>query len=133
VTVVEAHTGTVLGPITLEPGASANFSGVGQFKNIDSADPLLAGVLAQWTYHWFDVHIEDLGEPGSKPRVKPQNCPAAGSGTDAFANPPVFMPANCNCSDFYRIRIYEAFDPASEGPDKTNVIYQVSGYFRRPC
>jgi hypothetical protein len=101
---------------------------VGQFKNIDSDDPNLAFVLAQATYHWFDVHIEDLGEPGNKPRVRPQNCLVAGSGTDAFANPSVFMPADCGCADFYRIRIYEGFDPVTEAPNKTDVIYMVSGY-----
>ena len=110
------------------PDKQIDFAGVGQFKNIDSDDPSLVSVLAQATYHWFDVHIEDLGEPGNKPRVRPQNCPEAGSGTDAFANPSVFLSANCGCADFYRIRIYEAFDPATEAPNKTNVIYEVGGY-----
>ncbi len=113
------------------PVKQIDFAGVGQFKNIESADPLLAGVVAQATYHWFEVHIEDLGEPGSEPRgVEKKNliCAGEGSGTDAFHEPPVFMPASCGCADFYRIRIFAAFDPATEAPDKTNVIYEVFGY-----
>ncbi len=113
------------------PVKQIDFAGVGQFKNIDSDDLLLAGVIAQATHHWFEVHIEDLGEPGNEPRgVDKKNliCLGDGSGTDAFADPPVFMPANCGCADFYRIRIYEAFDPATELPNTSDVIYEVSGY-----
>ncbi len=113
------------------PVKQIDFAGVGQFNSIESADPLLAGVIAQATYHWFEVHIEDLGEPGSEPRgVDKKNliCAGEGSGTDAFFSPPVFMPASCGCADFYRIRIFEAFDPATEVPDKVNVIYEVFGY-----
>jgi len=91
------------------------------------------------TYHWFEVHIEDLGEPGgesnSNGNAKNSPCPNGGSGTDAFADPPVFQLANCGCADFYRIRIYEGvtpvFDPLTgeiTNLNKTNVIYEVSGY-----
>jgi len=38
------------------------------------------------------------------------------------------MPADCGCADFYRIRIYQDFDPITEAPNKTNVIYEVYGY-----
>jgi hypothetical protein len=102
----------------------------GEYKQIDFAG---WGVInnAQDTLfepkeiHWFDVHIEDLGEPGNKPRgvdVNYISCPPAGTLTDAF-NPiaPIFNLADCGCPDFYRIRIY-----ADDTP--TTVVYEVYGY-----
>lgn len=113
------------------PAKQIDFAGVGTFKNIKSSDPLLIGVIPGVTFHWFDVHIEDLGEPGNLVKgVEKKNivCVGNGSGTDAFDSPPVFNNANCGCADFYRIRIYAGFNPASAAPDKINVIYEVYGY-----
>ncbi|OPY77221.1 MAG: hypothetical protein A4E65_02819 [Syntrophorhabdus sp. PtaU1.Bin153] len=73
--------------------------------------------------HWFEVHIEDLGEPGNKPRgidLQSISCPSAGS-VDIFAG--IFgVLADCGCSDFYRIRIRANADPASA------VVYEAYGY-----
>lgn len=112
------------------PAKQIDFSGIGTFKNIESEDPNLMYVIAGETYHWFEVHIEDLGEPGrGNSGYNDNGCPEEGSGTDAFADPPDFVsPAMCDCPDFYRIRIFEAFDPTFEDPDMINVIYEVYGY-----
>jgi hypothetical protein len=111
------------------PARQIDFSGVGTFKNIDSEDLALAAVIPGDTYHWFEVHIEDLGEPGKGKKAYNDNgCPETGSGTDAFADPAVFENAACECPDFYRIRIFEAFDPDLDEPDMENIIYEVHGY-----
>ncbi len=126
-------------PARPAPNKQIDFAGVGTFKNIKDPSAPLGNVVPGETYHWFEVHIEDLGEPGgeSPPNGNPKNspCPNGGSGTDAFADPPVFQDANCGCADFYRIRIYEGvtpvFDPLTgeiTNLNKTNVIYEVSGY-----
>jgi hypothetical protein len=126
-------------PARPAPNKQIDFEGAGTFKNINKPSAALAGVVPGETYHWFDVHIEDLGEPGNEPTLhgnkKNRLCPNGGSGTDAFADPPVFLPGNCGCADFYRIRIYAGvipvFDPTTgevTNFDKTNVIYQVAGY-----
>ena len=126
-------------PARPAPNKQIDFAGVGTFKNIKNASAPLGNVVPGETYHWFEVHIEDLGEPGgesnSNGNAKNSPCPNGGSGTDAFADPPVFQLANCGCADFYRIRIYEGvtpvFDPLTgeiTNLNKTNVIYEVSGY-----
>ncbi|MFC6668961.1 hypothetical protein [Marinobacterium aestuariivivens] len=86
------------------------------------------------TYHWFQVHIEDLGEPGNKAEDGAV-CPDMGSGNDPFAEPPVTdNVADCGCGDFYHIRIYEGVVPAfnADGEvtniNKDNLIYEVYGY-----
>ncbi len=89
---------------------------------------------ATGTYHWFQVHIEDLGEPGNKPEDGAV-CPPNGSGNNPFANPPVVENvADCGCADFYRITIYKGFDPVLVDGEvtgvinKTDKIYEVWGY-----
>jgi len=119
-------------PARPAPTKQIDFAGVGTFKNIRNPSAPLMGVVPGETYHWFEVHVEDLGEPGNEPKgVDKKNifCADGGSGTDAFADPPVFINAgSCGCADFYRIRIYQAFDPQTDPPNKTDVIYEVSGY-----
>jgi len=95
------------------------------------------------TYHWFQVHIEDLGEPGSQANEPGATCPPKGSGNDPFANPAVTGNiADCGCADFYRITIYQGVQPALDangdvildptgdipGIDKEHKIYEVFGY-----
>lgn len=99
------------------------------------------------TYHWFQVHIEDLGEPGSQQGLTdaedPVKCPPKGSGNDPFANPAITDKlADCGCKDFYRITIYKGVQPAVDGDgkvvldangdipniNKTDKIYEVYGY-----
>jgi uncharacterized repeat protein (TIGR01451 family) len=126
-------------PARPAPNKQLDFAGVGVFKNIKSDHEMLAGVEPGVTYHWVEVHTEDNGEPGKEPKPGQTNkniiCDDEGSRTDAFAEPPVFFPANCDCADFYRIKIYEGvipvFDPITgevTNPNKNNVIYQVWGY-----
>jgi len=126
-------------PARPAPNKQLDFAGVGVFKNISSDHEMLAGVVPGVTYHWFTVHTEDLGEPGKEPKPGQANkniyCDDEGSRTDAFAEPPAFFPANCDCADFYRIKIYQGvipeFDPISgeiTNLNKNNVIYQVWGY-----
>lgn len=78
-----------------------------------------AGLLS---YHWFEVNIDDLGEPGSLNTGKsdPTICPGRGFGEksagphpdDPVNNPtnltilPFTEFADCDCPDFYRITIY---------------------------
>ncbi len=86
------------------------------------------------TYHWFQVHIEDLGEPGNK-ADDGAVCPEEGSGNNPFAEPPVVDNiADCGCADFYRITIYQGFDPmlvdgeVTGSINKSDKIYEVWGY-----
>ena len=70
------------------------------------------------TLHYFEVHIEDLGEPGNQnnENVGTATCP-----DDGHAGLPA-GDAKCDCPDFYQIRIHETADPASD------VMYTVKGY-----
>jgi len=125
-------------PARQAPSKQIDFAGVGTFKNIKNPSDPLKNVIPGETYHWFEVHIEDLGEPGNEPKgadKKNMICPGNGSGTDAFADPPIFISADCACADVYRIRIYEGVIPefnSSTGEvmnvNMTNVIYEVAGY-----
>jgi hypothetical protein len=124
-------------PARPAPNKQLDFAGVGVFKNISSDHDMLAGVVPKVTRHWFEVHTEDNGEPGKEPKPgqtqKNIFCDDEGSRTDQFANPPAFFPANCDCADFYRIKIYAGVipDPITgeiTNINKSNVIYQVWGY-----
>jgi hypothetical protein len=130
-------------PARTAPSKQIDFAGVGTFKNLNagrqaSAPIASASVMAGETFHWFEVHIEDLGEPGNEPKgveKKNMTCAGNGSGTDAFADPPVFLPADCGCADFYRIRIFEGVIPVFDqvtgeitNMNKTDIIYEVYGY-----
>ena len=62
-------------------------------------------------------------------------CPEGGSGIDAFADPSVFTAADCECPDFYRIRIFAGVLPEFDfdsgeitNLNKDDVIYAVYGY-----
>lgn len=106
-----------------------DFNGVGTFRNIRNAPPSLAHVIPNQTYHYFEVHIEDLGEPGrsgKQPDADDILCPPEGSPGEI---------ANCECPDFYRITIYQGvipeFDPATGKVTNLNtedVVYDVYGY-----
>ena len=95
------------------PCKQIDFEGIGTFKNIKDS-PLEAWVVPGETFHWFEVHIEDLGEPGKSGKQNaPGWCPDEGHAGST---------ADCNCADFYRITIYAGDD------DTTGVIYEVFGY-----
>jgi hypothetical protein len=104
------------------PAKQIDFEGVGTFRTINSNHPDLANVVAGETFHWFEVHIEDLGEPGNggHQEMPDADCPEEGSAGGV---------ADCECPDFYSITIYEGV-PAGGEPNRTDVIYNVYGYVR---
>jgi hypothetical protein len=105
-------------PARPAPAKQIDFEGTGSFRNIiDNPNGSLAGAIpgAGGTFHFFQVHIEDLGEPGSsgkQPRPG-RDCPLIGSA--GFV-------ADCDCPDFYHLRIHATANPASV------VVYEVWGY-----
>ena len=103
------------------PAKQIDFEGIGTFKSIKNPSTSLKGVKVGTTYHWFEVHIEDLGEPGKGGKVSPpaSTCPATGASGST---------ASCGCPDFYRIKIFKEYNPQTQSPNKTTVIYQVYGY-----
>lgn len=108
-------------PARPAPAKQIDFGGIGSFKNLRSKVLKDLGVTTD-TLHWFDVHIEDLGEPGKSGQhdePDPKVCPPGGSGGGL---------ANCDCPDFYHIKIYPAStdlnNPVMTGPP----IYEVWGY-----
>jgi hypothetical protein len=137
------------------PLKQLDFDGVGTFKNIGKRgnrvpDFVRAGATAtaegrgnrefDGTFHWFEVNIDDNGEPGNSNPTKnpddgdPELCPPNGFGEKGDQ-----ALANCGCSDFYRITIYDGVNAADvvKNPDgsidpiqlnRTDVIYEVQGY-----
>ena len=140
------------------PAKQIDIAGIGTFRNIidegnlnDSGDcasvTQLKGKPSErsiGTYNWAEYHIEDHGEPGREGQhttADPAQCPAEGTGTDAFSayngtgsrvdavlngtyneftcktdNDP-----STECPDFYRIRIYCGVEPTfDENGDLSN-------------
>ncbi len=97
------------------PAKQIDFAGVGSFKNMRRPSESLRDVVPGETLHWFEVHIEDLGEPGRTGTQEdpPPECPPEGSAGEL---------ADCGCPDFYAITIHATTDPGSD------VIYRVFGY-----
>jgi hypothetical protein len=137
------------------PVKQLDFDGIGTFKNIGKRDGSRipdfvkngATVTAEGngnknfdgTLHWFEVNIDDLGEPGNtNPNKNPGDgtaaCPADGFGEKGSTEL-----ADCSCSDFYRITIYDGVDAetvprdgngniSKDDMNTTDVIYEVWGY-----
>ncbi len=124
------------------PAKQLDFDGIGTFKNIGHGNKEPIWEIADatvtdggngnhnfdGTFHWFEVNIDDLGEPGNlnDGAPDPTICPDTGFGEKGAQEL-----ANCECPDFYRITIYDgvfAEQLATNGPNKTDVIYQVYGY-----
>jgi hypothetical protein len=112
--VIECSDPGFCSPARPAPAKQIDFEGVGTFKNIRTTSPELADVVPGVTMHRFEVHIEDLGEPGHGQHQDPPDdaCPAEGSAGSV---------ASCDCPDFYSITIYAT----EAGAD---VIYEVHGY-----
>ncbi len=111
-------------PARPAPTKQIDFEGLGTFRNIRNPSAALADVVPGETFHWFEVHIEDLGEPGpggEHGELDDALCPPAGR--DGLSGDY----ASCECDDFYRITIYAGV-PQFEEPNKTDVIYEVYGY-----
>jgi len=98
------------------PAKQLDFAGVGTFKNMKGAPAGIAeNVVVGESLHWFEVNIDDLGEPGG--HDQPEGCDPLGFGRNG--GPEL---ADCDCPDFYRIRIYS-------GPtDASDIMYEVYGY-----
>ena len=100
------------------PNKQIDFGGVGTFKNIRLKNGSPLGWMEKNKLYQFDVHVEDLGEPGNtntkkNPLLGTAACPAEGrNGLGGEL-------ANCGCPDFYRITIYNP-----DGPE----YYEVYGY-----
>jgi|GEM_PF-1463120 len=98
------------------PAKQLDFAGVGTFKNMKGVPASIADhVTVRESLHWFEVNIDDLGEPGS--HAEPEGCDPLGFGRNGGTEL-----ADCGCPDFYRIRIYEGMD------DSSNIMYEVYGY-----
>ncbi len=109
-------------PALPAPAKQIDFAGIGTFKNISDPNGVLGDVEPGESLHWFEVHAEDLGEPGSHdmPPNGEKICPAQGHAGDS---------ASCDCPDFYRITIFKRFNPdKKEKPNKTEVIYSEFTY-----
>ncbi len=102
-------------PALEAPAKQIDFIGIGSFKNIKKPSPQLLGVIPGQTFHAFEVHIEDLGEPGRGGKIEPPAsfCPPGGSAGAV---------ADCDCPDFYSITIHADTNHGSA------IIYHVHGY-----
>lgn len=121
------------------PAKQLDFEGIGNFHNLGKGNNapnfrLPNATVAtgkgnrgyNGTYHWFEVNIDDLGEPGVADASNIPVCPATGFGVKGAE-----QLANCDCPDFYRITIYDGVYANADGsitPNKTDVIYEVYGY-----
>jgi hypothetical protein len=105
------------------PAKQIDFAGVGTFKNMRDVPASISDhATVRETFHWFEVNIDDLGEPGRAGKVDPPApmCDPLGHGRNG--GPEL---ADCECPDFYRIRIHEG--PTASSP----VMYEVYGYIDR--
>jgi hypothetical protein len=103
-------------PARPAPAHQIDFWGVGIFHNVKGVSPIIAAYVVEGqSLHFFEVNIDDAGEPG---RSKgPNTCPADGFGLNGSV-----ALVDCDCPDFYRITIHATTDPNS------TIIYQVWGY-----
>ncbi|MFH1755804.1 MAG: SdrD B-like domain-containing protein, partial [Candidatus Latescibacterota bacterium] len=109
-------------PARTAPAKQIDFWGVGTFKNMrQPSDALKANVIVGKSLHWFEVNIDDLGEPGKGGKQDPplDICPAEGFGLNGA---PGDGDEKCACPDYYRITIYAGPTSASA------IIYRVEGY-----
>ncbi len=110
-------------PARSAPAKQIDFGGVGTFKNLKNNVPdiIKNNVEKGVSLHYFEVNIDDLGEPGKGGKQDPptSQCPADGYGMNADIE---F--ADCDCPDFYRITIWAGPTSASQ------VIYEASGYIK---
>jgi hypothetical protein len=145
------------------PAKQLDFDAIGTFSNVGKGTKAPVFMIANpnvipepkgkaggaFTFHWFEVNIDDMGEPGKFNSGAPNSamCPGRGFGEKSggpFPDPggpvlPSTPLGNCDCPDFYRITIYKGvlstevtylpdgrIDPLSL--NRTNIIYQSFGY-----
>jgi hypothetical protein len=107
-------------PARPAPAHQINFQGIGTFRNIGKSK-LPPGAVSRGpnlTFHWFSVHIEDAGEPGSHKLPANGICPELGFNC---------APLDCRCPDFYRMTIYKGVSRGQQ-PNTPDKIYEVNGY-----
>lgn len=107
-------------PARTAPAKQIDFGGVGTFKNMkNNCPPILKN--NEEGLHYFEVNIDDLGEPGKGGKQDPPGelCPPNGFGL--YGDEEL---AECDCPDFYRITIYAGSTKDSE------IIYEASGYIK---
>jgi len=103
-------------PARKAPAHQLDFWGVGQFDSVKDLPATMSQyVTVHESLHWFEVNIDDAGEPG---KATDADCPEDGFGLHGSVP---FV--NCDCGDFYRITIHATTNPQS------TVIYTVHGYF----
>jgi hypothetical protein len=106
------------------PAKQIDFGGIGVFKSTQNVPDIIKNNVTKGkSLHYFEVNIDDLGEPGKSGRQDPptEMCPADGfgvNGSEEFAD--------CDCPDFYRIVIWSK---AYKGGD-SEIIYEASGYIK---
>lgn len=131
------------------PVKQLDFDCIGTFKNIGTgknaptwplANPIVTdegngNKTFDGTYHWAEINIDDLGEPGKKNDGAPDSeiCPSNGFGEKGDV-----LAADCACPDFYRITIYngvkaedvtiDADGNITSPMNKTDVLYSFYGY-----
>ena len=102
------------------PTKQIDFAGIGTFKNMKNCPESITNfAVVGETFHWFEVNVDDLGEPGKAGKVNPpaESCDPMGFGRNGGTEL-----ADCECPDFYRITIHQTADPESP------IMYQVYGY-----
>jgi hypothetical protein len=132
--------------------------GIGTFKNIGNGSNAPMFLLDEpelnataeghgnqtfdGTFHYFQVNFDDLGEGpspaggGNSGAPDPATCPSTGFGENGAV-----ALADCDCPDFYRMKIYNGVDAADVTLDEDgnielsslktapeDVIYEVHGY-----
>lgn len=111
-------------PARKAPAKQIDFGGIGVFKSTQNVPNIIKNNVTKGkSLHYFEVNIDDLGEPGKSGRQDPptEMCPADGfgvNGSEEFAD--------CDCPDFYRIVIWSK---AYKGAD-SEIIYEASGYIK---
>ena len=107
------------------PARQLDFDGIGTFKSLGKGKNASTFEISKeqgltvskggrnrgftGTFHWFEVNVDDLGEPGRLNTGAPDSaiCPNEGFGEKGSV-----ALGDCECPDFYRITIYNGVDAA---------------------
>ncbi len=117
ITLIECMDEGFCNPARPAPAKQIDFYGVGIFHNLKGVSAIIAANVTEGeSLHYFEVNIDDAGEPG-RTRGVPAGCPSDGFGINGSVEL-----VDCGCPDFYRITIHADTDPTSP------IIYQVWGY-----
>ena len=115
---IECYDDGFCNPARKAPTHQLDFWGVGMFHSAKNLSTVLAeNVVVGESLHWFEVNVDDSGEPG-RDKGESADCPPNGFGLHSDV-----ADVDCDCTDFYRITIHATTDPNSP------VIYMVQGYF----